>query len=203
MDEKVLVRFIKYMAIATFAMFTLWIGYSYLAPDQSGDYYVRQGDIHLDDHDWDEALASFDKALEETPEHRGALMGKAIAFLQSGRYGQAEAALDHLIDHLQKTLESDDATGWGTLAAAYANRGILHDRTGRYQKALTDYTEALRLDAEVVSGPGLIDRVLYGMPNPATVRDRAAYLKKQLALPEEERLLHVPELDAEQRMHKP
>jgi hypothetical protein len=35
------------------------------------------------------------------------------------------------------------------------------------------------------------------------VRDRAIYLAEQLQLPEEERLMRVPEIDAEQRRHRP
>jgi hypothetical protein len=35
------------------------------------------------------------------------------------------------------------------------------------------------------------------------VRDRAIYLKQQLALPPEKRLLRVPEIDEKQRMYKP
>ena len=54
-----------------------------------------------------------------------------------------------------------------------------------------------------MKGPGIIDRVIYGTPAPATVRDRAIYLEKQLALPPERRLLRAPEIDAAQRMHKP
>jgi hypothetical protein len=37
----------------------------------------------------------------------------------------------------------------------------------------------------------------------STVRDRAIYIYEQLQLPEGERLLRIPELDAKQRMYKP
>ena len=39
-----------------------------------------------------------------------------------------------------KNLEDDDKTGVGTLAAAYANRGIVKDRKEQYEEALKDYT---------------------------------------------------------------
>ena len=89
------------------------------------------------------------------------------------------------------------------LAAAFANRGILFDRTGRPAKALADYRAALMLDAEAVEGPGLVDRVLYRTPEPATVAKRAEYLESQFALPPEKRVFTRPEIDAQQRMHKP
>ncbi len=41
------------------------------------------------------------------------------------------------------------------------------------------------------------------VPAPATVRQRAIYLTKQLALPEDQRVLQIPEKDAEQRIYKP
>lgn len=203
MNSSVLMRFIKLMAIATFVMVTFWVGWHYLAPDEDGDFQVRQGDILLGDQDYDKALERFTAALEVSPNHRGALMGRAVAYLQSGRHAEAEAEFTYLIGFLKKNLETDDATGWAVLAAAYANRGILHDRLGRYEKALSDYIQALKVDEETVSGPGIIDDLLLYRVKPATVRGRAVYIQKQLALPEDQRLFRVPELDAEQRMHKP
>jgi tetratricopeptide (TPR) repeat protein len=203
MNPSVLLRFIKLMAIATFVMVTFWVGWHYLAPDENGDFEVRQGDILLGDQDYDAALERFTAALDISPNHRGALMGRAVAYLQSGRHEEAEAEFTYLIGFLTKNLETDDITGRAVMAAAYANRGILHDRLGRYEKALSDYIQALKIDEETVSGPGVIDDILLYRVEPATVRGRAVYIKKQLALPEDQRLLRVPELDSEQRMYKP
>ncbi len=203
MDQKVLLRFVKMLTLATFVMFSFWMGWSYLQPGHPGDYYVRQGDIYLTSGDYGDALKSFDLALEEQPDHRGALMGRAIAFMQLKRPEDAVAEFTYLIKYLNKTLEADDSTGVGTLAAAFANRGILHDRMARYEMALADYIEALKVDEGILEGPMLVDKVIYGTPNTATVRGRAIYIKEQLALPEDQRLLRVPEKDAEQRMHKP
>ncbi len=104
---------------------------------------------------------------------------------------------------LAPKVAADDTTGRGVLAGAYANRGILHDREGRFEAALADYRKALAIDAGAVDGPGLMDKILFGNAQPSTVAKRAAYLERQLALPEDQRLLRVPELDARQRMHKP
>ena len=175
----------------------------YLFDAPPGDYETRQGDILLTDHRWDAALERFEAALSVSPEHRGAWMGKAIAHLQAGRTAEAEAAFTHVIERLGPKIAADDATGRAVLAGAYANRGILHDREGRFAAALADYRQALAVDAEAVEGPGLLDRVLYGNARPSTVAKRAAYIEWQLALPESERLLRVPELDARQRMYKP
>lgn len=181
----------------------LAIAKPYLFDAPPGDYQTRQGDILLGDGHWDEAIERFDAALAVSPGHRGALMGKAIALLQGGRNDAAEAQFGALIAELQGSLAADDVTGRGVLAGAYANRGILRDREGHYEAALADYRQALAIDAEAVEGPGLMHRILYGNTRPSTVRERAAYLERQLALPENQRLLHVPELDALQRMYKP
>ncbi|MHA1598818.1 MAG: tetratricopeptide repeat protein, partial [Alphaproteobacteria bacterium] len=127
-DPKVTKRFVILMAFATFIMFSIWaVVKSYtLTPD--GDYEVRQGDIFIGDQKYDEALERFDAALKVQPNHRGALMGRALVFMLSDRPVEAEAEFTYLIDFLIRNVESDDRTGIGTLAAAYNNRGVLYDR---------------------------------------------------------------------------
>jgi tetratricopeptide (TPR) repeat protein len=202
-NPRILRRFVILMALATFIMFTFWAVVRNYVQTPSGDYEVRQGDILLGDGDYDAALKRFNAALAVSPDHRGALMGRGLAFLQAGRHAEARAEFTYLIDYLHKTLESDDITGIAVHAAAYSNRGILYDRTGRYEKALADYIQALRIDEGAVDGPGFVDKVIYGTPRPATVRQRAIYLQQQLALPEDQRILRIPEKDNEQRMYKP
>lgn len=202
LSPAVIRRFVILMMVATFVMFTVWAVVREFTEAPPGDYETRQGDILLTDEKYDEAIAKFSEALQRLPNHRGALMGRAIAFLQSGRHEEAEAEFNHLIAFLTETVEADDATGIAVLAAAYANRGILYDREGRFEAALTDYQQSLKIDAGAVAGPGLMHKVLLHA-RPSTVADRARYLKEQLALPESERLLHIPEIDARQRMHKP
>ncbi len=199
---RVIRRFIILMGVATFGMFTFWAVVKSYVKAPPGDYEVRQGDILLGDGKYDAAIARFNAALDASPDHRGALMGRALVFLQSERYVEAEAEFTYMIKYLQGSLDPDDITGIAVYAAAYTNRGIIYDRTGRHEKALADYIEALKIDEGAVDGPSLIDRVIYGTPRPATVRQRAIYLTEQLALPEDQRLLRVLEKDAEQRFYK-
>ncbi|MEE3050391.1 MAG: tetratricopeptide repeat protein [Pseudomonadota bacterium] len=210
-DPRVLRRFIILMALLTFGGFTFWaVSGSYLqAPP--GDYEVRQGDILFGDGKFDAALERFDVALEKSPDHRGALMGRALVYLQAERYIEAEAEFTYLIKFLKANLEPDDITGIAVYAAAYANRGTMYNRLGcrpggtsqHFEKALADYIQALNIDEGAIEGPNLVDRIIYGTPRPSTIRLRAVYMVKQMALPEPERLLCVPEKDAEQRMYKP
>jgi tetratricopeptide (TPR) repeat protein len=169
----------------------------------AGDPATRAGDIALSGGDYRTALARFEDALAEAPDHRGALMGRAIARMHMGDGAGAETEFTQLIERLRRTLAADDTTGRGALAAAYANRGIVRDRDGRVADALADYRAALAIDATAVAGPGLIDRVLYGNPQASSVAKRARYLERELAKPEAERLLHLPAQDSRERMHKP
>jgi len=203
MNPRVLRRFVIIAGIVTFVMFSVWAVVRGFLERQPGDFYTRQGDNRLSEGKYDEAMESFTRALREMPNHRGALMGRALVYIRTNRDSEAVAELTYLIGYLEKTLEPDDATGRGTLAAAYANRGIVNDRSGNYEKALADYLRALKTDEGALSGPSLFDKILYGTPKPSTVRDRAVYLKQQLALPEDKRLLRVPDIDKKQRMYKP
>ncbi len=181
----------------------IWGAMGGYTPMPPGDYEARQGDILLEDGKFDLALNRFEAALAANPDHRGAMMGRAVSLLQKGRSETAEAAFGDLIAFLEKTAAPDDATGRGALAAAYANRGILYDRGQQPERALADYRRALAIDAGAVAGPGLVDRVLYGTPDAASVAKRVAYLEAQMGLPPEQRVLSRPEIDSRQRMHKP
>ncbi len=201
--SRLLRRYVVIVLVATVIGFTGWGMVRPYLTAPSGDFETREGDILLSDGKFDAARARFEAALAENPDHPGAMMGRAIALMQSGRTTGAEAAFTALIAVEERKFDAENATRRGLLAAAYANRGILNDRAGRPERALADYRRALAIDAEAVAGPGLTDRVLYGTPNAATVAKRADYLAAQLELPPEDRVLTRPRIDAEQRMHKP
>ena len=202
MNPAVVKRFILLMA-ALIVVLVIGTGlFDEYASRAPGDFETEMGSQRLEDGLYDEALAHYDTALEEMPDHRGALMGRAIVFIQAGRYPEALAELDYLIDFLNRTLAEDDTTGIGVLAAAHANRGRIHDLTGDYEAALKDYVAALNTDEETVT-PGAIHKLLYSKGRTSSVRKRAQYIYEQLQLPESERVMRIPELDAEQHMYKP
>lgn len=202
MNERVLSRFVKLMALLIVGSMLFWLAADWFSGGEPGDYEVRVGDQRLSEGNYDEALDAFNAALEEMPDHRGALMGRALVFMQTDRHDEAFAQFRYLIDFLSESVVPDDPTGRAVLAAAYANRGILHDRRGEYEAALDDYVRSIRVDEGAVDGPGVIHEILYGY-KPSTVRERARYIYEQLQLPEEQRRLALPELDEEQRMYKP
>ena len=202
-NPNVLKRFVIYMAILTFVMFTIWGFVRSFMDRPPGDYETEVCDIRLKDKKYEEALEEANKALSKTPNHRGAMMCKALVFISEKKYIKADKTLSDLIIFLEKNLEEDDRTGIGTLAAAYANRGIIKDRNKNYEQALKDYVKALGIDHEAVAGPGLGTVILNYKFKSSSVKDRALYLNEQLQLPEEERILSIKELDEGQVMHKP
>ena len=202
-NTNVLKRFIIYMAILTFVMFTVWGFVRSFMDRPPGDYETEVCDIRLKDKKYKQALEAANKALNKTPYHRGAMMCKALVFISEKKYIEADKVLSNLIIFLEKNLEDDDRTGIGTLAASYANRGIIKDRNKNYEGALQDYVKALGIDHEAVAGPGLGTVILNYKFKSSSVRERALYLNEQLQLPEDERVLSIEELDAGQVMHKP
>jgi len=202
-NTKVLKRFVIYMAILTFVMFTVWGFVRSFMDRPPGDYETEVCDIRLKDKKYEQALEAANKALNKTPNHRGAMMCKALVFISEKRYIEAGNTLNNLIIFLKKNLEDDDRTGIGTLAAAYANRGIIKDRNKNYEGALQDYIKALGIDHDAVAGPGLGTIILNYKFKSSSVKERALYLNEQLQLPEDERILSIKELDEGQVMHKP
>ena len=191
------------MAVATFVMFTVWAFVRSYMNRPPGDYETEVCDIRLKDKLYDQAIAAANEALEKTPNHRGAIMCKALIYISQKDYINATNELNYLIKYLESNLEADDLTGQGTLAAAYANRGIIKDRKKNYEGALADYIKALGIDHKSVAGPGLGTVILNYKYKSSSVKERALYLNEQLQLPEAERVLSIQELDEGQVMHKP
>jgi len=203
MNTGVLKRFVIYMAILTFVMFTVWALIRSFMNRPPGDYETEVCDMRLKDKLYDEAIQAANTALEKTPNHRGAIMCKALVFISQKKYLEANEELNYLINFLEKNIQDDDLTGIGTLAAAYANRGIIKDRKENYEGALEDYLKAIKIDEEAVGGPGFGTVILNYKFKSSSVKKRAIYIYEQLQLPENDRVLKIKELDEGQVMHKP
>lgn len=191
MDEGVY-RMVKYVAIA---MVIAWVGWSivdtFFIERVPGNTAYQQGNILFEDGDYGQALEHYDEALAANPELPAYVRAKARTLMQLERY-------DESLYWFNRAVELQPFFG-GT----YANRGILYDRMGEYEKAVADYEKSLELDDTVAEGPHWLIRFLRNQPEPPpTVADRMAYLKQELAKPEGERLLRVPELDEQQRTYK-
>ena len=203
MNVRVLKRFVVYMAILTFVMFTVWALIRSFMSRPPGDYETEVCDMRLKDKLYDKAIQAANTALEKTPNHRGAIMCKALVFISQKMYPEANEELNYLINFLEKNIKDDDLTGIGTLAAAYANRGIIKDRKENYEGALEDYLKAIKIDEEAVGGPGFGTVILNYKFKSSSVKKRAIYIYEQLQLPENDRVLKIKALDEGQVMHKP
>lgn len=181
---------LKWAAVILGISWLLWTLYEgILKPnlDPATAAYSRATRDFKDDK-YDAALKSYERALENNPQHRGALRGKGDSLLLLGDYSAAIAIYDELILMLPE------------LGVHYANRGIAYDRLGEYEKAISDYETAYSLNANLDRGPNWLTRFLRNQEKkPATIMDRAAYLKEQLQLPVSERLLRLPAEDDKQR----
>ncbi len=191
MDER-LHKFLVYTAVV---MTIAWIGWTaydgFLSPGNPGDDSYLAAEKYFEDGYYQKALTTYNEALEVSPDHIYAKRGKARSLMQLGRLHEALQLLNDVVAR-----EPD-------FAPSYANRGILNDRMGRYQKALQDYEHALQLDPELAEGPGWITRFFRLQPEkPPTIDRRIAYLRQELAKPESERTLRKPELDEKQRPYK-
>jgi len=202
-NVNVLKRFVIYMAILTFVMFTVWALVRSFMNRPPGDYETEVCDMRLKDKLYTKAIDAANEGLEKMPNHRGAIMCKALVYISQKMYLEANEELNYLIKFLENNLEKDDPTGTGTLAAAYANRGIIKDRQEDYEGALQDYVRAIKIDEEAVGGPGFGTIILNYKFKSSSVRERAIYISEQLKLPENERVLKIKELDEGQVMHKP
>nr|VFK29593.1 MAG: Tetratricopeptide repeat-containing protein [Candidatus Kentron sp. MB]VFK33712.1 MAG: Tetratricopeptide repeat-containing protein [Candidatus Kentron sp. MB]VFK76314.1 MAG: Tetratricopeptide repeat-containing protein [Candidatus Kentron sp. MB] len=186
-------RLLKTIAIT---LVTAWIGWSIYdgflrSPDDPMDNLIKAAERDFEDQAYQKALAHYDRILTQSPHHLFALRGRARTLLMLTRYRQAKQAFDEAIAQ-----EPEFANTW-------ANRGILHDRMGAHEQALSDYEQALRLDPSIADGPHWMTRFLRLQATPPpTIADRARYLRAQLALPETERLLQNPEEDDKQRPYK-
>ena len=172
----------------------LWLAFEYRANGDvrgPGDAAYLDANTLFDDGRFDRAAALYAEALSQRPDHLPALRGLANARIQSRRLNDALAAIERAV-----ALEP----GFG---GNYAIRGIVHDHMGAHAKAISDYEKALALVPGVADGMGWLDRLLYNVQQrPPTVADRLAYLKAQMALPEDERVLLLPEIDAKQRPYE-
>ena len=156
-----------------------------------GENDYRLANKHLEDGNFDEAIRIFNDVLAQFPDYKDAHLGKALTLMQMDDLENSRLSFD-------KAIELDD-----DFAQAYANRGILNDRTGNYEDAVKDYKKAIVLNPDLTEGPGYIWRFLHNVSErPPTIADRAFYIETELKKPEAERLLKVSEIDEQQRMYK-
>ena len=195
-------RTLKAIAVAMVVGFVGWAVYdNFVGSVAPGDMAYHAGNQAFEDGLYERAADEYRAALQESPDHVYALHGLARSLHLAGQHDEALVLYDEAVARTPE--QPEDEGERAALAATYANRGILLDTIGRHEEALADYTTALEIDREIAKGPHWLTRFLRNQPEaPPTIADRAAYLRAELAKPESERLLRVPEIDAQQRPYE-
>jgi tetratricopeptide (TPR) repeat protein len=182
-------RLLKVIAAAAATLLVGWAVYGgRLVSPAPGDKAYLAGNRAFEDGDYAAAEAAYRDALEAAPQHIEALRGLALSLDRRRLHLRALATYDEAIAHEPR------------FGATYAHRGMLLDSLGRHEEALADYMRALELDPLIGEGPDWLTRFLRNQPAPpASVAERAEYLRAELAKPEQERRLQMPALGAQQR----
>ena len=184
-------RFFVILALVLAVVTAGFMGYDYFAGKQPGELAYQAGNTYFKDRRFDEAKRSYLEALEADPNLAAAYGGLANTAIEMKAFDEALAAIG-------KALELQPEFG-----GYVATRGIIHDHMGHYDKAIADYETALVLMPQVAEGMGWIDRFFYKLASPPpTVADRLAYLKAQMKLPPEARVLRVPQIDDQQKPYE-
>jgi len=201
MDDRT-TRILKVVAVVMAVAFVGWAVWErFVADPVPGDLAYHAGNTLFEDGFYERAAAEYREALDENPDHIHALRGLARSLHKMGEHDRALALYDEAIARAPARPQDEDVRA--ALAANHANRGILLDTMGRHQAALEDYDRALELDPEIAEGPHWLTRFLRNQPEPPpTIADRARYLRAELAKPEDQRVLRVPEEDARQRPYQ-
>jgi tetratricopeptide (TPR) repeat protein len=95
--------------------------------------WFEQGNCMYQLKRYEEAIASFDQAIELQPDHATAWYNRGIALKTLGQLEQAIASYDKAIE-----LQPDDATAWN-------NRGIALYFLGQLEQAIASYDKAIEL----------------------------------------------------------
>lgn len=190
--DKTLYQFLKTTAIVVgVVVIGLMVWDSFFDEKIPGNFDFQQGNTFFEDQEYLQALRHYEKALVNQPDSPDYARAKARTLMQLGRNDEALAWYDQAIELRPY------------FGGTYANRGILHDRMGRYELAISDYDKAVQLDEKIIEGPHWLTRFLRNQPeNPPNIKQRADYLRQELKKPAEQRTLRIPEIDAKQRSYK-
>lgn len=95
---------------------------------------VFQGKQLATQKKWDEAIASYNKAIKQNPNYAYAFVSKGIAYMSQGN-------LDKAISNYSEAISVDPK-----FTEAYQNRGVLYEYRGQFNKAIVDFNTAIGAD---------------------------------------------------------
>lgn len=137
---------------------------------------------------WEKAHALFAELASDDTLTLAARRGQANSLVQLAKYDEAYAVMNSVISD-----EPDNACN-------YATRGIVADHMGAHLKAMRDYARAVSGCPAAIHGMSWFKRLLTNThQRPPTVADRLNYLRVQMELPEDQRVLSLPAMDRAQK----
>ena len=180
---RVLVR----TSILLFILFTGWLIWDHFINRPPEVRYYLSGNTAFKDKKYNRSLEYYLKAYESNDTDVYIIEGIARSYMQLKKY-------DDSMKYFNIAIKLDS-----NFAPSYANLGVLYDRKKDYDNAVKFYKIALSIDQDLSIGMHWIDRLLYDVrEKPPTIADRLDYLKLQMSLPEDKRLLSVEEIDQQQ-----
>jgi tetratricopeptide (TPR) repeat protein len=114
---------------------------------QSAEYYVKQGNAFYFEKRYEEAISSYDKALEFNPNDSEVWSNRGVVLGELKRYEEAITSFSKAIE-----FEPNNSITW-------SNRGIALGYLKRYEEAISSYDKALEFkpdDSEVWSNRGIV-----------------------------------------------
>ncbi|MFM8298461.1 MAG: tetratricopeptide repeat protein [Microcystis aeruginosa] len=104
-----------------------------LDPVQASELWHEKGLIHQMGKEYEQAIASYDRALEIKPDFHEAWNNRGIALGNLGRWAEAIASYDQALE-----IKPDYHQAWN-------NRGIALGNLGRLEEAIASYDRALEI----------------------------------------------------------
>lgn len=138
---------------------------------------------------WSRAHDLFSKLTEQNTSNLAARRGQANSLVQLARFKEAHTIMDDVVK-----ADPDNACN-------HATRGIIADHLGQYDKAMRDYAHAVTGCRAAVHGMSWFQRLMSNThEQPPTIASRLIYLRNQMELPSENRVLRIQDMD---RVQKP
>ena len=104
-----------------------------LDPVQTSELWHKKGLIHQMGKEYEQAIASYDRALEFKPDDHQAWYNRGIALGNLGRLAEAIASFDRALE-----IKPDYHEAWFI-------RGVVLNNLGRYEEAIASYARALEI----------------------------------------------------------
>ena len=104
--------------------------------ERSADLLFDQGNILLVNEEYEEAIASYERAVEINPDDQDAWYGLGYALGNLGRYEEAIASYERAVE-----INPDKEKAW-------YNRGIALGNLGRYEEAIASYERAVEINPD-------------------------------------------------------